>query len=71
MRYNNPLLQIFGPYDEAFLVRKQLWGTHVSYSLTDDRALIISLTLESCVAATRSYLKSLQDGAESGSRPVH
>jgi hypothetical protein len=52
----------WGPYDEAFLVRKQRWGTHVSYSLTDNQALITSLTLENCVAATRFYLKGLQEG---------
>jgi hypothetical protein len=49
-------------YDEAFVVKKQRWGTHVSYSLMDDQALITSLTLESCVAATRFYLKGLQEG---------
>ena len=52
----------FGPYDEIFIVRKQRWGTHVSYSLTDNQALITSLTLESCVAATRFYLKGQQEG---------
>ncbi len=51
-------------YDEAFVVKKQRWGTHVSYLLTDDQALITSLTLESCVAATRFYLKGLQEGWE-------
>lgn len=49
-------------YDEAFMVKKQRWGTYVSYSLTDNQALITSLTLESCVAATRFYLKGLQEG---------
>ena len=52
----------FGPYDETFIVRKQRWGTHVSYSLTDDQAIITSLTLENCVAATRFYLKGKQEG---------
>jgi len=51
-------------YDEAFTVKRQRWGTHVSYSLTDNQALITSLTLESCVAATRFYLKGLQEGWE-------
>ena len=51
-----------GPYDEAFLVRKQRWGTHVSYSLTDNQPIITSLTLENCVAATRFYLKGQQEG---------
>jgi hypothetical protein len=54
---NQPII-----YDETFAVRRQRWGTHVSYSLTDDRALITSLTLENCVAATRFYLKGLQEG---------
>ncbi len=54
--------ETYGPYDETFTVRKQRWGTHVSYSLEDDRALITSLTLETCVAATRFYLKGLQEG---------
>lgn len=49
-------------YDETFTVRKQRWGTYVSYSVTEDRALITSLTLEDCVAATRFYLKGLQEG---------
>ena len=49
-------------YDETFTVRRQRWGTHVSYSLTDNQALITSLTLESCVAATRFYLKGKQEG---------
>jgi hypothetical protein len=49
-------------YDEVFVVKKQRWGTHVSYSLTDDQALITSLTLESCVATTRFYLKGKQEG---------
>lgn len=58
----------FGPYDEIFIVRKQRWGTHVSYSLTDDREIITSLTLESCVAATRFYLKGKQEGWPEGEK---
>ncbi len=54
-------------WDESFVVRKQRWGTFVSYSLKDDRELITSLTLELCVAATRFYLKGLQEGWESDS----
>lgn len=48
-------------YDETFVVRKQRWGTFVSYSVADDRPLITSLTLENCVAATRFYLKGFQE----------
>jgi hypothetical protein len=51
-----------GPYDESFVVRRQRWGTYVSYSVEDDRPLITSLTQERCVAATRFYLKGLQEG---------
>lgn len=58
----------WGPYDETFIVRKQRWGTHVSYSLTDNRTLITSLTLENCVAATRFYLKGLQEGWPEGKK---
>jgi hypothetical protein len=54
--------ETYGPYDETFTVRKQRWGTHVSYLVADDRELITSLTLEICVAATRAYLKGLQEG---------
>jgi len=54
----------WGPYDETFVVKKQRWGTHVSYSLTDNQPLITSLTLEGCIAATRFYLKGQQEGWE-------
>ena len=67
---NTPDPNLHGPYDEAFMVRRQRWGTHVSYSLTDNRELITSLTLESCVAATRFYLKGLQEGWESAGAEV-
>lgn len=53
-------------WDDSFTVRKQRWGTYVSYSVEDDRALITSLTLENCVAATRFYLKGLQEGWPEG-----
>lgn len=56
-----------GPYDEIFVVRRQRWGTHVSYLVEGDREVITSLTLESCVAATRFYLKGLQEGWEENS----
>jgi hypothetical protein len=47
--------------DGAFSVRKQKWGTYVSYA-EDGTELITSLTEESCKAATRWWLKSRQDG---------
>jgi len=62
MTKTNQPPETFGPYDEAFMVRKQRWGTYVSCALKDDRTLITSLTLENCVAATRFYLKGLQEG---------
>ena len=46
--------------DDAFFVRKQKWGTWVSYDL-GEKPLITSYDEESCVAATRWYLKGLQD----------
>jgi|GEM_PF-3301730 len=51
-------------YDEAFTVRKQRWGTFVSYDLKGS-AIITSLSLDKCVAATSWYLKAKQDGFES------
>lgn len=48
-------------YDEAFTVKKQRWGTFVSYTL-DGEALITSLNEEGCIAATRWYLKAKQEG---------
>ena len=62
MTEQNNQKNLMGPYDETFMVKRQRWGTHVSFSLTDDQALITSLTLESCVAATRFYLKGKQEG---------
>ena len=47
--------------DGAFSVRKQKWGTYVSFD-TDGTELITSLTEETCIAATRWYLKAKQDG---------
>lgn len=48
-------------YDEAFTVKRQRWGTFVSYTL-DGEALITSLNEEGCIAATRWYLKAKQEG---------
>jgi hypothetical protein len=48
-------------YDESFTVKKQRWGTFVSYDL-EGKGLITSLTEELCVNATRWYLKAKQDG---------
>lgn len=52
--------------DGAFSVRKQKWGTYVSYD-EEGSELITSLTEELCVSATRWWLKARQDGfTESG-----
>jgi hypothetical protein len=48
-------------YDDAFTVKKQRWGTFVSYDL-EGNGLITSLDEEGCIAATRWYLKAKQDG---------
>lgn len=48
-------------YDEAFTVKKQRWGTFVSYDL-EGNGLITSLTEELCISATRWYLKARQEG---------
>lgn len=49
-------------YDEAFWVKVQRWGTFVSVG-PDDLEIITALTEEQCVAATRWYLKGLQDNS--------
>jgi len=51
--------------DGAFFVRKQKWGTFVSYGL-NEKELITSLTEETCIAATRWYLKWQQEGFTEG-----
>lgn len=48
-------------YDEAFTVKRQRWGTFVSYTL-EGEALITSLNEEGCISATRWYLKARQEG---------
>lgn len=47
--------------DDAFYVEECRWKTWKSYD-KDGNSLITSLTRESCIAATRFYLKGLQDG---------
>ena len=51
--------------DGAFTVRRQKWGTYVSFD-TDGTELITSLTEELCVSATRWYLKWKQEGDTTG-----
>jgi hypothetical protein len=50
-------------YDESFTAKKQRWGTFVSYDL-EGGILITSLTEDSCINATRWYLKARQEGFE-------
>ncbi len=47
--------------DGAFFVRKQKWGTYVSFDM-NEKELITSLTEETCIAATRWYLQQRQEG---------
>jgi hypothetical protein len=47
--------------DDAFYIKKQRWGTFVSYK-EDGTPLVTSLTEEACLNATRFYLKGLQEG---------
>ena len=48
-------------YDEAFYVEQSSWKTWKSYD-KDRNALVTSLTQETCIAATRFYLKGKQEG---------
>lgn len=54
-------------HDNAFYVKRQRWGTYVSYRAETDQPLVTSLTEELCIHATRFYLKGLQEGWESHS----
>jgi hypothetical protein len=47
--------------DDAFYIEKKSWGTFMSFR-PDGSPLVTSLTRELCSAATRFYLKGLQDG---------
>jgi hypothetical protein len=46
--------------DDAFYVEEKQWGTWDSYD-KDGKCIITSLTEESCVRATRYYLKLKQE----------
>jgi hypothetical protein len=52
-------------YDETFYIKKQRWGTYVSYLAKDDKPIITSSTEDHCLHATRYYLKALQDEQKS------
>lgn len=47
--------------DDCFYVKEREWGTWDSFDL-EGKCLITSLTEESCINATRFYLKGLQEG---------
>jgi len=47
--------------DDCFYVELKKWGTWDSYD-REGKCLITSLTEESCINATRFYLKGLQEG---------
>lgn len=47
--------------DGAFYVKQQIWGLWDSYD-KDNKCIITALTEESCINATRFYLKGKQEG---------
>lgn len=47
--------------DDCFRIEQSPWKTYKSYN-RDNQELITSLTEDNCIAATRFYLKGLQDG---------
>lgn len=47
--------------DDCFKVEQTRWKTWNSFD-KDDKKLITSLDRESCIQATRFYLKGLQEG---------
>lgn len=47
--------------DDCFYVQKERWGTWISEDTVGTK-LITSFTKESCIQATRFYLKGRQEG---------
>lgn len=47
--------------DDCFYVEAKKWGTWGSYD-RDGKSLITSLTEQTCINATRYYMKGLQEG---------
>jgi hypothetical protein len=47
-------------YDDCFYVKQKKWGTWDSFD-KEGNCIITSLTEESCVSATRQYLKWKQE----------
>ena len=56
-----PVAETTALIDDAFTVDKAIWGTWRSYD-TEGKALVTSLTEETCINATRFYLKAQQEG---------
>jgi hypothetical protein len=49
--------------DDCFYVEEKTWGTWDSYD-KDGKCIITSINEKNCIAATRFYLKGLQEGFE-------
>lgn len=47
--------------DEAFFIEEKGWGLWDSYDKENNK-LVTSLTEQSCISATRFYLKGKQEG---------
>lgn len=47
--------------DDCFRVEQKRWGTWDSYD-KEGKCIITSLTEQSCIDATRFYMKGLQEG---------
>lgn len=47
--------------DDAFFIEAKSWDTFISHR-PNGEPLVTSLTQELCIAATRFYLKGLQEG---------
>jgi len=47
-------------YDDCFYMERKSFGTWQSFD-KEGKGLVTSLTEENCIAATRFYLKGLQD----------
>ncbi len=56
--------------DGCFTVDKARWGTWRSFD-SEGKEIITSLTEEQCIAATRWYLKGLQEGFEDDNAVAH
>ena len=60
-----PVAETDALIDNAFTVEKARWGTFRSFD-PEGKALVTSPTEESCIDATRCYLKWRQDGFTDG-----